>query len=59
MILEPVIAAWAEKQDVNLYFEENWLPNSDIPFYNDVYSAVPFSLWGNGVGFFIKDDQKR
>lgn len=56
-IAEPVIAAWAEKQDVNLYFEENWLPNSDIPFYNDVYSAVPFSLWGNGVGFFIKDDQ--
>lgn len=56
-IAEPVIAAWAEKQDVNLYFEENYLPNSDIPFYNDVYSAVPFSLWGNGVGFFIKDDQ--
>ena len=56
-IAEPVVAAWAEKQDVNLYFEENYLPNSDIPFYNDVYSAVPFSLWGNGVGFFIKDDQ--
>lgn len=56
-IAEPIIAAWAEKQDVNLYFEENYLPNSDIPFYNDVYSAVPFSLWGNGVGFFIKDDQ--
>ena len=56
-IAEPVIAAWAEKQDVNLYLEENYLPNGNIPFYNDVYSAVPFSLWGNGVGYFIKDDQ--
>lgn len=57
-IAEPIIAAWAEKEDVYLYLEENHLPNDNIPFYNSVYSAVPFSLWGNGLGFFLKQDQK-
>lgn len=56
-IAEPIFASWAEKEDVNLILEENGMPHDAIPFYNEVYSGVSFSLWGNALAYFITDNQ--
>lgn len=57
-ITEPILATWAEHEDVNLELTENPLPRQNIPYYNDVYSARPFSLWGNALAYFIGDNQR-
>jgi len=57
-IPEPIIAYWAEKHQINLGIEENPMPNKAIPFDRVVYSARPFSLWGNALAFFLGDNQK-
>ena len=57
-IAEPVLATWAEKEDIDLDIIDNPLPKQNIPFYNTVYSARPFSLWGNALAYFIGDNQK-
>lgn len=57
-IAEPIVATWAEKEDVNLRIEENPMPSKAIPFQRAVYSARPFSLWGNALAYFIEDNQK-
>jgi len=57
-IAEPVLATWAENEDVDLELTDNPLPRQNIPYYNDVYSKRPFSLWGNALAYFIGDNQK-
>lgn len=57
-IAEPVLVTWAENEDVNMRVEDNPLPSQNIPFHNSVYSARPFSLWGNALAYFIGDNQK-
>jgi hypothetical protein len=57
-ISEQVIAEWAERGEVNLRIEKNEMPSKEIPFQCAVYSARPFSIWGNGLGFFIGDSQE-
>ena len=57
-IAEPILATWAKNEDVNLSIEDNPLPKQNIPYNNVVYSARPFSLWGNALAYFIGDNQK-
>lgn len=57
-IAEPILAEWAEKESIDLRIEKNPMPSKRIPFFRDVYSARPFSLWGNALAFFIGDNQK-
>jgi len=57
-IAEPIMAMWAEKHNVNLGVEENPFPDKSIPFDRAVYSARPFSLWGNSLAFFLGDNQR-
>jgi hypothetical protein len=57
-IAEPILAEWAEKEKVDLRIEDNPMPSKKIPFFRDVYSARPFSLWGNPLAYFIGDNQK-
>ena len=57
-IPEPIIAYWPEKYNINLGIEENPMPDKAIPFDRAVYSARPFSLWGNALAFFLGDNQK-
>jgi len=57
-IAEPVLATWAENEDVDLELIDNPLPRKNIPYDNDVYSKRPFSLWGNALAYFIGDNQK-
>ena len=57
-IPEPIIAYWPEKYNINLGIEENPMPDKAIPFDRSVYSARPFSLWGNALAFFLGDNQK-
>ncbi len=57
-IPEPVIAYWPEKYNIDLGIEENPMPDKAIPFDRSVYSARPFSLWGNALAFFLGDNQK-
>jgi len=57
-IAEPIVATWAEKEGCNLHIGENPYPSKKIPFERGVYSARPFSLWGNALAYFIGDNQK-
>ena len=57
-IAEPVLATWAEDEDILLDIIDNPLPSKEIPYDNDVYSPRPFSLWGNPLAYFIGDNQK-
>ena len=57
-IAEPIVASWAEFEGVELQLEENPLPRQNIPYQNAVYSARPFSLWGNALAYFVGDNQK-
>jgi len=57
-IAEPIVATWSEKESCNLYIGENPYPSNKIPFERGVYSARPFSLWGNALAYFIGDNQK-
>ena len=58
-IPEPIVAYWPEKYtNVRLGIEENPMPDKAIPFDRMVYSARPFSLWGNSLAFFLGDNQK-
>jgi len=57
-IAEPMIAYWAEKYNINLGIEENPFPDKSIPFDRAVYSARPFSLWGNPLAFFLGENQR-
>jgi hypothetical protein len=57
-IPEPIIAYWPEKYEIDLGIEENPMPDKAIPFDRSVYSARPFSLWGNALAFFLGDNQK-
>lgn len=57
-IAEPILAEWAERESIDLRIEKNPMPSKNIPFFRDVYSARPFSLWGNALAFFIGDNQK-
>jgi len=34
------------------------MPDKAIPFDRSVYSARPFSLWGNALAFFLGDNQR-
>ncbi|NOQ31167.1 MAG: hypothetical protein GQ570_08605 [Helicobacteraceae bacterium] len=56
-IAEPIVATWADKDNINLRIEENPMPSKAIPFFREVYSARPFSLWGNALAYFIGDNQ--
>ncbi len=55
---EPIIGYFAEDYNTDLVVEENPMPNKAIPLDRAVYSARPFSLWGNAVAFFLGDHQK-
>ena len=55
---KPIFAMWAEKYSTNLLMIDNPMPSKEIPIYRSVYSARPFSLWGNSVAFFLGDNQK-
>ncbi len=57
-VAEPVRAYFAEKYNDNLLVEENPMPFKAIPFDRAVYSARPFSLWGNAMAFFLGDNQR-
>ena len=57
-IAEPIIATWADREKVDLFIGENPYPSKNIPFFRGVYSARPFSLWGNALAYFIGDNQK-
>ena len=57
-IAEPIVAYWSEKHKINLGIEENPMPDNLLPFNRTVYSARPFSLWGNPPAFFLGDNQK-
>ncbi len=57
-IAEPIRGYFAEKYNDNLLVEENPMPFKDIPFDRSVYSARPFSLWGNAMAFFLGDNQR-
>ena len=57
-IAEPIVATWAVKGDVNLRIEPSPMPSKRIPLYREVYSARPFSIWGNALAFFLGDNQK-
>jgi len=57
-IPEPIIAYWSEKHEILLALEENPMPNKAIPFDREVYSARPFSIWGNSLAFFLGDNQR-
>ena len=55
---EPIIGYFAEDYNIDLVVEENPMPDKALPFDRAVYSARPFSLWGNAAAFFIGDHQK-
>lgn len=57
-IAEPIFASWSKNGKINLILEESSMPHNPIPFYNAVFSAVPFSLWGNPLAYFIDDNQR-
>ncbi len=57
-ISEQICFVWVDRVDVVLQSEENFLPGKRNPFISTPYSAVPFSLWGNGLPAFIEDNQK-
>ena len=57
-IAEPIFASWSKNGKVNLILEESGMPHNPIPFYNAVFSAVPYSLWGNPLAYFIDDNQR-
>ncbi len=57
-IAEPIRGYFAEKYNDNLLVEENPMPFKNIPFDRSVYSARPFSLWGNAMAFFLGDNQR-
>jgi len=57
-IAEPIVATWADKEECDLHIGENPYPSKKIPFERGVYSARPFSLWGNALAYFIGDNQK-
>ncbi len=58
-IPEPIVAYFPESyKNINLGVEENPFPHKGIPFDSSVYSARPFSLWGNPLAFFLGDNQK-
>ena len=57
-IAKPIVATWAEKEKTDLYIGENPYPSKNIPFNRCVYSARPFSLWGNALAYFVGDNQK-
>ncbi len=56
-IAEPIVATWAEKEDILLRLTSSPVPSQKIPYYNTVYSEVSFSLWGNPIAYFIEDNQ--
>ena len=56
-IAEPMVATWAEKEDILLRLASSPVPSQKIPYYNTVYSEVSFSLWGNPIAYFIEDNQ--
>ena len=53
-----MMAEWAEKEEINLRLEANYMPDNEMPFDVAVYSSRPFSIWGNALAFFIGDSQK-
>ncbi len=57
-IQRPVIGYFAEDYKIDLAVEENPFPDKAIPVDRTVYSARPFSLWGNAMAFFLGDHQK-
>jgi len=57
-IAEQIVATWAVKNEVNLRIEQSPMPSKRIPIYREVYSARPFSVWGNALAFFLGDNQK-
>ena len=57
-ISENIVAIWAKKEQINLYIGENPYPSKNIPFNRVVYSARPFSLWGNSLAYFVGDNQR-
>ncbi len=57
-IAEPIRAYWPEKYNIDLGVEENPMPDKAIPFDRTVYSARPYSLWGNAPAFFLGDNQR-
>lgn len=56
-IAEPIMSMWAERKKICLGIEENPMPDKQIPFDRAVYSARPFSLWGNPPAFFLGENQ--
>lgn len=56
-IAEPIMALWSERHEIYLGIEENNSPTKAIPFDRSVYSARPFSLWGNPPAFFLGENQ--
>jgi len=57
-IVEPIKAQWIERENINITLIENPMPDKQIPIDRDVYSARPFSLWGNPPAFFLGENQK-
>ncbi len=54
----PIVAEWAEKEEIYLMIDENPMPDKEIPYEVAVYSSRPFSIWGNGLAFFLGDSQE-
>jgi len=57
-IAEQIVARWAERETIDFGIEENPMPSKSIPFYSEVFSSRPFSLWGNSLAYFLGDSQR-
>jgi len=57
-IAEPIVARWAERDGVDFGIEDNPMPSKNIPFFSEVFSSRPFSLWGNALAYFLGDSQR-